>query len=98
QSRRPVPALSLPYDHELRQGLPQGAQPVRSHCRAQTETGRTADVTIIFAIRGDPQICWDDKVLPNQNSSYYSVLERSMASDSIRGCIAVRGAPKRVKT
>ena len=27
QSRRPVPPLSLPHDHELRQDLPQGPQP-----------------------------------------------------------------------
>src|SRR6266849_5465776 len=44
QSRRPVPALSLPHHHELRQGLPEESQSLRGHCRTQAEVGRTADL------------------------------------------------------
>ena len=39
QSRRPVPALSLPYDHELRPDLPKGAEPGEGDCRDQEDDG-----------------------------------------------------------
>ena len=35
RSRRPVPALSLPHHHELRQGLPEASQPGQGHRRDQ---------------------------------------------------------------
>ena len=48
QSRGPVPALSLPHHHELRQGLPEGPQPRQGDRRDQAEDGRAAGV-----VRGD---------------------------------------------
>jgi hypothetical protein len=44
QSRGSVPALPLPYHHELRQGLPQEPQPRQGHRRGQAHDGRAADV------------------------------------------------------
>ena len=35
----PVPALSLPHHHELRQGLPQGPVAGKGHCRDQEDDG-----------------------------------------------------------
>ena len=35
----PVPALSLPHHHELRQGLPQGPVAGQGHCRDQEDDG-----------------------------------------------------------
>ncbi len=46
QSRGPVPALPLPHDHELRQGLPQGSQPGQGHCRAQEAHGAAAGLRL----------------------------------------------------
>ena len=40
-ARGSVPALSLPHDHELRQRLPQGAQPGQGDRRDQEAAGRT---------------------------------------------------------
>jgi hypothetical protein len=40
QSGRPVPALSLPHHHELRQDLPEGPQPGQGDCRDQEDDGR----------------------------------------------------------
>src|SRR6201996_6242988 len=45
QSRGPVPALSLPHHHELRQGVPEGPQPVGSDRRAQAQAGRAAGLS-----------------------------------------------------
>ena len=42
QSRRSVPALSLPHDHELRQGLPEGSEPGQGHRRHQEDDDRAA--------------------------------------------------------
>jgi succinate dehydrogenase / fumarate reductase iron-sulfur subunit len=42
QSRGPVPALSLPHHHELRQGLPEGPQSFRGDRRDQADDGRAA--------------------------------------------------------
>ena len=39
------PALPLPHDHELRQGLPEGPQPRQGHRRDQEDARRAADVT-----------------------------------------------------
>ena len=44
QSRGPVPALSLPHHHELRQGLPEGPQPRQGDRRDQEDDGRAAGV------------------------------------------------------
>src|SRR5262249_591158 len=48
-ARRPrgsVPALSLPSDHELRQGLPKGPQPGQGDRRNQADADRAAGVTL----------------------------------------------------
>ncbi len=45
RSRRPVPALSLPHDHELRQDLSEGAQSRQSDRPYQEHDGRTTDVS-----------------------------------------------------
>ncbi len=45
RSRGPVPALSLPHHHELRQGLPEGPQPGQGDRRDQEADGRPAGVT-----------------------------------------------------
>src|ERR1700689_281399 len=47
QSRRSVPALSLPHHHELRQGLPEEPQSLRGDRRTQAEDGRAADLSSI---------------------------------------------------
>ena len=47
QSRRPVPPVSLPYDHELHQGLPEASQSGEGHRRDQAHAGRAAGVTVI---------------------------------------------------
>ena len=44
QSRGPVPALPLPHHHELREGLPEGAQPREGDRRHQAQDGRPAGV------------------------------------------------------
>ena len=45
RSGRPVPALSLPHHHELRQGLPEGPQPGQGDRRDQEDDGRAAGLT-----------------------------------------------------
>ncbi len=42
QSRRSVPALSLPHHHELREGLPEGPQSGEGNRRDQEDDGRAA--------------------------------------------------------
>ena len=42
QSRGPVPALSLPHHHELRQGLPEGPKPGQGDRQDQKGDGRAA--------------------------------------------------------
>jgi para-aminobenzoate synthetase component 1 len=42
QSRRPVPALSLPHHHELHQDLPQGPEPGQGDRRDQEDDGGAA--------------------------------------------------------
>src|SRR5690606_32094738 len=44
RARRPVPPLSLPHDHELRQRLSQGTEPGARDCRGQEARGRAAGV------------------------------------------------------
>src|SRR5688572_8603671 len=39
-ARRSVPPLSVPYDHELREGLPQGSQPGKGYRGDQKDDGR----------------------------------------------------------
>ena len=65
QSRGPVPPLSLPHHHELRQGLPEGPQSVGSHRHAEAEAGRTADVT--DAIRS--AVGWAKRSVPTVSYS-----------------------------
>ena len=48
QSRRSVPALSLPHDHELRADLPEGPQPGQGDRRDQEDDGRAAGVAGAF--------------------------------------------------
>ena len=50
RSRRPVPALSLPHHHELRQGLPEGPQPGQGDRRDQEDDGRAAGVAPIRVV------------------------------------------------
>src|SRR6476620_1139752 len=81
QSRGPVPALSLPYHHELRQSLPEGPQPLRGDRRAQAEAGRTADLACVYRkakpARSDGGVrprwrtnLWDRIAEPAENSAY----------------------------
>ncbi len=42
QSRRPVPALSLPHHHELLQGVPEGPEPGQGDRRDQEDDGGAA--------------------------------------------------------
>src|ERR1700674_1093756 len=58
QSRGPVPALSLPHHPELRQGLPEGPQSRRGHCRTQAEDGRAADLAYAAVILEEPRVAW----------------------------------------
>jgi hypothetical protein len=44
QSRRPLPAVPLPYHHELHQGLSQGTEPRQGDCRNQEDDGRAPAV------------------------------------------------------
>ena len=44
QSRRPVPPLSLPHHHELRQDLPEEPEPGQGDQRDQDDDAGTADV------------------------------------------------------
>ena len=48
QSRGPVPALSLPHHHELRQGLPEGPQSGQGDRRDQEEDGRAAGLAVVI--------------------------------------------------
>jgi succinate dehydrogenase / fumarate reductase iron-sulfur subunit len=41
----PLQALSLPHDHELRPGLPEGAEPGQGHRRDQEDDGRARRLT-----------------------------------------------------
>ena len=50
-ARGPVPALSLPHHHELRQGLPEGPQPRQGHRADQADDGRAADVTARLSVQ-----------------------------------------------
>src|SRR5258708_29539087 len=61
QSRGPVPALSLPHHHELRQGLPEEPQSFRGNCRTQAEDGRAADLDAEFICK-----CWPDPEEPDR--------------------------------
>ena len=54
QCRRSVPALSLPHDHELRQGLPEGAQSGEGHRRDQGYDDRAA--TLRVCIRAEARL------------------------------------------
>ena len=47
QSRRSVPALSLPHDHELRERVPEGVEPGAGDRRNQTDDGQA------FGLRSD---------------------------------------------
>src|SRR5690606_10118938 len=51
QSGRSVPALSLPHDHELHAGLPQGAEPCQGDRRDQEDDGGAAYLTVAPEIR-----------------------------------------------
>ncbi len=42
QSRRPIPPLPLPHDHELRAGLPKGSEPGQGNCGDQEDDGGAA--------------------------------------------------------
>ena len=46
QSRGPVPALSLPHDHELRPDMPKGSQPGQGDRPHQGDDGRTTVVKV----------------------------------------------------
>jgi succinate dehydrogenase/fumarate reductase iron-sulfur protein len=46
QPGRPVQAVPLPHDHELRQDLPQGSEPGQGDCRDQEDDGRTGGHTV----------------------------------------------------
>ena len=54
--RGPVPALPLPHDHELRQGVPEAPQPREGDRRDQGDDGRAAGVVGTAASsRGGPK-------------------------------------------
>ena len=62
-ARGPVPALSLPHHHELRQGLPEGPQPRQGHRADQADDGRAADVTARLSVRQRSPRCQGLRIL-----------------------------------
>src|SRR5437868_14386817 len=53
QSRGSVPPLSLPHDHELRQGLSEASEPGQGDRRDQEDDGRAAAIGLSIT----PYIC-----------------------------------------
>src|SRR6202011_4745290 len=72
QSRRPVPPLPLPHHHELREGLPQGAQSCPGDRGNQEADGRTAGVTLLRKLSAD----FDPAVVGEIDSALSGIVDR----------------------